>query len=126
MVVSKSIPVRVPIAKLKLLQDKALGHSNKLPIAIYSGLVSPIYRFFIVQASSSTYFPLTTLYLTHPPTHPSLPGHKHQPYEIIPSVLSLLLLNHFSVIHFSLADRRYSFRIVSSLPLVSAGLYGAL
>lgn len=122
MVVSKSIPVRVPIAKLKLLQDKALGHSNKLPIAIYSGLVSPIYRFFIVQASSSTYFPLTPLYLTHP----SLPGHKHQPYEIIPSVLSLLLLNHFSVIRFSLADRRYSFRIVSSLPLVSAGLYGAL
>lgn len=52
--------------------------------------------------------------------------HKHQPYAIIPSVLSLLLFYHFSGIRFSLVDRRYSFRSVSSLLLVSEGLYGAL
>lgn len=78
-----------------------------------------------IDLLSSKQLPLPVLHSAlH--THPSLPIHKHQPYAIIPSVLSPLLLSHFSAIHFSLADHRYSFHIVSSLPLVSGRLYGAL
>lgn len=51
---------------------------------------------------------------------------RYQPYAITPSFPSRLWLNYFSVCRFSPVDLRYSFRVVSFLPLVSVEFSGAL
>lgn len=51
---------------------------------------------------------------------------RYQPYAITLSFPSRLWLNYFSVSRFSPVDLRYSFRVVSFLPLVSVEFSGAL